>query len=148
MINIVKVQEHHLPAILRLERQCFTLPWSENSFRFEMESPDAHFAAAEEAGELLGFCIMHRMCDEGEIFNVAVSPEKRRLGVGNALIKDALCAAKRMGVKRLFLEVRKSNEIARRLYEKNGFSVCGVRKNYYDAPKEDAILMDAELPLR
>lgn len=148
MIDIVKVQERHLPAILELENRCFSVPWSENGFRFEMESPDAHFAAAEENGELLGFCILHRMCDEGEIFNVAVSPEKRRLGIGDALISDAMYSAGRMGIKRLFLEVRRSNEAARNLYTKHGFAVCGVRKNYYDAPKEDAILMDAELPPR
>lgn len=145
MIEIFKAQEHHLPAILALENLCFSVPWSEKSFVSEINSRDAHFSVAELNGTLVGFCILHRLCDEGEIFNVAVLPEKRRQGIGAALIEDAFFAAKRMKIKRIFLEVRKSNESAQILYRNNGFSICGTRKDYYDDPKEDAVLMDAEV---
>ena len=145
MTKITCARPEHMPGILALEKECFSLPWSEKSFLFELESHDAHFTVAEEGEKLCGFCILHRLCDDGEIFNVAVSPEKRRHGVGGALIDDALRAAKAMEIKRIYLEVRKSNDPAQKLYRKYGFSICGIRKNYYDDPKEDAVLMDAEV---
>ncbi|MGM9521317.1 MAG: ribosomal protein S18-alanine N-acetyltransferase [Oscillospiraceae bacterium] len=133
-----------IPAIMDIERASFSIPWSEHSVMFEFESADAAVLVADD-GELEGFAILHRFCDDGELFNIAVREGCRGRGIGRKLLKAVLDSAREMGIRRIYLEVRKSNAAARRLYEKLGFAVCGERRNYYDAPKEDAILMDAEV---
>jgi len=145
MRELLRAQERHIPAVLALETECFSRPWSEQSFLFEQKSPDAHFTVCEEDGALAGFCILHRLCDEGELFNLAVAPAFRRRGVASQLLADALSASPALGIRRVYLEVRQSNAAARALYEKHGFCICGVRRRYYDDPKEDALLMEAEL---
>ena len=81
------------------------------------------------------------IADEGDIGNVAVAPDSRRRGIGAALLKALFAESERRGAAVLQLEVRESNLAARRLYEKNGFEIVGKRKNYYEKPAEDAILM-------
>ena len=81
------------------------------------------------------------MLDEGDIGNVAVAPDSRRRGIGAALLKALFAESERRGAAVLQLEVREGNFAARRLYEKNGFEIVGKRKNYYEKPAEDAILM-------
>lgn len=142
MIRIRKVQPEDIASVAELEKQCFSRPWSYQSFIFELESRDAWFSVAEDGDRIVGFAILHRFIDEGEIFNIAVDEEYRRMGVGAMLLKNVIEGAVRYGVIKIFLEVRKSNEPARSLYAKHGFEVCGLRKNYYDDPKEDAILME------
>ena len=96
---------------------------------------------AEEGGELLGYVWARFVLDEGDIGNVAVAPDSRRRGIGAALLKALFAESERRGAAVLQLEVRESNLAARRLYEKNGFEIVGKRKNYYEKPAEDAILM-------
>lgn len=102
---------------------------------------DTVFLVAEEENRILGYIGMYLSVDEGEITNVAVDPGARRLGVGQALLLQMKREARQRAVGRLVLEVRVSNASAIALYEKNGFSVAGVRKGFYERPKEDAYIM-------
>ena len=96
--------------------------------------------ALGEDGALLGYAVLSTVLDEGNLDNIAVAPDCRRRGVADALL-SALTAFGRARLACLMLEVRASNTSAIALYEKHGFQAVGRRKNYYDAPKEDAVLM-------
>ena len=147
MMKIRQARPEDMDAIVSLEQATFSRPWSRQSLQYELDSPDSWFAAAvDENGSLWGFAIMHAVGDEGEIFNIAVAGEKRRQGIGSALMGSVMEKAALMGVEHIYLEVRRSNEGAQALYRKYGFCVGGIRKNYYDDPREDAVLMDAEVP--
>ena len=103
---------------------------------------DRHiFIAAADGDEVLGYVGMMHVVDEGYISNVAVAPEHRRHGIADALILELLRRCTALGLSFVTLEVRAGNAPAIALYEKHGFSPVGRRKNYYDFPKEDAILM-------
>ena len=130
-----------IPAVAALERREFAAGADEGVLSRLLDSDGGVILAAAEGEVLLG-CVWARfVLDEGEIGNIAVAPEHRRRGVGEALL-TALCAeAERRKATALLLEVRESNLAARRLYEKTGFETVGKRKNYYEKPVENAILM-------
>lgn len=130
-----------VPAVAELEAQIFSQPWSAQGFLDALALPDTVFLVAEEKHRILGYIGMYLSIDEGEITNVAVAPDARRQGVGQELLLQIKREAKQRAVGRLVLEVRTSNEGAIALYEKNGFSVAGVRKGFYERPKEDAYIM-------
>lgn len=134
--------EEYLPTVAALERICFPAdPWSEDLYRAALDNPAvAVLLARGEDGALLGYAVLSTVLDEGNLDNIAVAPEHRRRGVADALL-SALTAFGREHLACLMLEVRASNTPAAALYEKHGFTAVGRRKNYYDAPKEDAILM-------
>lgn len=127
--------------VAELERSIFSQPWSEQGFRDAVNMEQNIFLLAEEAGELCGYIGMYRSLDEGEITNVAVAPEKRNAGIGWALMQATIEKAKRQGIAQIVLEVRVSNASAIHLYEKCGFVNYGIRKGFYDFPKEDAYIM-------
>lgn len=139
--RIVNAQKRHLDALVQLEQQCFSIPWTRAQLAAEL--PDAHheFLVAEAGEELLGYVGMMVVLDEGYISNVAVAPARRRQGIASALIEALLRRAEELALSFVTLEVRQSNVPAISLYEGFGFRPVGRRKNYYDAPKEDAILM-------
>lgn len=130
-----------VPAVAELEAQIFSQPWSAQGFLDALALPDTVFLVAEEEHRILGYIGMYLSIDEGEITNVAVAPDARRRGVGQELLLQIKREAKQRAVGRLVLEVRTSNEGAIALYEKNGFSVAGIRKGFYERPKEDAYIM-------
>ena len=99
------------------------------------------FAAVDAGGAVLGYVGMMHVLDEGYISNVAVAPAYRRQGVAGTLISALTARAEELGLAFVTLEVRAGNEPAKALYAKHGFVPVGRRKNYYDLPKEDAILM-------
>ena len=103
--------------------------------------PNTVFLVAEENNKILGYIGMYLSIDEGEITNVAVSPEMRCHGIGGMLLAEAKKEAESRSVGRIVLEVRCSNDSAIRLYERNGFVNYGVRKGFYELPKEDAYIM-------
>lgn len=140
MINIIPAEKQHLHGVLEIEKLSFSEPWSENSIAAEFGA-ESFFAVALEERSILGFVILRAIGDEGEILKIAVSPEKRGYGTGEALLRAALCDSKDRNIKRVYLEVRAGNEPALRLYEKLGFSAVGRRKNYYSDPVEDAVMM-------
>ncbi len=144
-IRITDAREELLPQIQQIEQQSFSVPWTETMLRLQLE-PDSHiFLTAEAAGDVIGYIGMMYVLDEGYISNVAVHPLWRRRGVADALLDALTERARQKILSFLTLEVRESNAPAIALYEKHGFRSVGRRKNYYEKPTEDAILMTRTL---
>ncbi len=129
-----------IPAVAALERACFSQPWSERVLEGEMKNPNSIFFVAEET-ELVGYIGMQHILDEGYLANVAVDSAYRRSGVGAALLQRLLAFAQQEKLAFITLEVRQSNQPAIRFYQKYGFEVVGRRRNFYESPTEDALLM-------
>ena len=127
-----------LTAVGELEMQIFSDAWSLRSIQDAVESPcTTLYAALSETDELMGYLFFMQVLDEAEVANIAVSPDFRRNGVASCLLDTALENVEAD----IFLEVRASNAPAIALYEKYGFRQYGVRRNYYESPREDALLM-------
>ena len=142
--QLVPMDRSHLPAVAALERLCFTTPWNEAMLEEELYNDTASFIVAQrDDGEVLGYAGLHVILDEGYIDNVAVRPEYRRQGVADRLL-DVFCRFGQARLAFLTLEVRPSNTAAVALYEKHGFTEAGRRKNYYENPTEDALLLTKE----
>ena len=139
--EIKKLSEESSAAVAEIEKLCFSHPWSEATVSSEIKSGFSDFFGAFCEGELAGYIGGRTICGETEIFNVAVAPEFRRKGMADALIKKFIEAVREKETQVIFLEVRTSNLGAISLYEKNGFVFCGIRKDYYTDPKENALLM-------
>ena len=140
-LTITDAKEELLPQIQRIEQQSFSVPWTEQMLRVQL-APDSHvFLTAETADGVVGYVGMMYVLDEGYISNVAVEPGCRRRGVGEALIRELLERCRMRQLSFVTLEVREHNEPAIALYSKLGFVPVGLRKNYYEAPKENALLM-------
>ena len=133
------MQERHLAALAEIEKVCFHAPWSADMLREELGK--GLFLVAERDGVAVGYVGCQTVLDEGYITNVAVSPDCRRQGVGRALIGTLVSHAGAQGLAFVTLEARTSNMPAIALYENAGFQKVGVRKNFYTAPVEDALLM-------
>jgi len=143
-MKIVKMSAAHVPQIAQLEELCFSDPWSERSIASELENPLSLWLVAEADGHVLGYVGSQTVLDESDMMNVAVGPEFRRQGIARALIEALIAALAERGSRCLRLEVRVSNESARALYEGMGFQKLGQRKNYYQNPKEDALILGKE----
>ena len=130
-----------LDELCRLEALCFSDPWSRDSLAGELTNPLAVYTGLGRGSALLGYVGTRRVLDEWEIVNVAVDPAFRREHLGSRLLEAVLGEARDRAVRRIFLEVRESNAPARGLYEKYGFRPIARRKNYYDHPVENAIVM-------
>lgn len=140
-MKIEKMTVSQLDMIANLESECFVHPWSKESLESELNNDNSLFLVATEGDKVLGYIGMNFVLDEGYIYNVAVSKEHRKMGVGSALIGELVTFAKKNNFCFLTLEVRESNETAKSLYSKFGFIKVGERKNYYSEPSENAILM-------
>ena len=140
--RIIDTTQTQLEQIEKIEQQCFSCPWTLDQLRSQL-SDDRHvfLAAVDAGGTVLGYVGMMFVLDEGYISNVAVAPAYRRQGVADALIAALMRRAEELALAFVTLEVRAGNESAKSLYAKHGFVPVGRRKNYYDLPKEDAILM-------
>ena len=138
-MTVVPMQERHLAALAEIEKVCFHAPWSADMLREELGK--GLFLVAERDGVAVGYVGCQTVLDEGYITNVAVSPDCRRQGVGRALIGTLVSHAGAQGLAFVTLEARTSNMPASALYENAGFQKVGVRKNFYTAPVEDALLM-------
>ena len=143
--EIVDTQSEHIAQIEELEKLCFSVPWTRQQLISQLPDNMHVFLAAVSGEEVLGYVGMMFVLDEGYISNVAVSPSLRRQGIADALIDELLSRAKMLELSFVTLEVRDSNQSARALYEKHGFTEVGLRKNYYNFPTEDAILMTSFL---
>ena len=138
-MTVVPMQERHLAALAEIEKVCFHAPWSADMLREELGK--GLFLVAERDGVAVGYVGCQTVLDEGYITNVAVSPDCRRQGVGRALIGTLVSHAGAQWLAFVTLEARTSNMPAIALYENAGFQKVGVRKNFYTAPVEDALLM-------
>lgn len=141
MIQIREMQWDDLDQVMEIESACFTVPWTETGFFTFLIRDDTVFLVAEDDEKIFGYCGIVMAMDEGDITNVAVDASMRNQGIGKMLLTKLFEETENRGVKKIFLEVRESNASAIHLYEKMGFVVTGRRKNYYEAPREDAILM-------
>lgn len=143
------MQPEDVAAAAALEAVCFSEPWSEQAFLDALKQPEALMLVAEkEQQSPVGYCGMYLSMDEAEITNVAVQPECRKQGIGDAILGAAFAEAQKRGVQKIYLEVRESNTPAQKLYEKHGFESCGIRKNFYRKPTEHAIVMCCDLTRR
>lgn len=142
-INIVPMTADHLDELEKLERICFSRPWSKKMLGEELENDCAAFLVAEEpeTHQVLGYAGVLVMADEGYITNVAVFPDYRRQGIAAQIIKVFCDFAAGNHLSFLTLEVRPTNTAAIELYRSFGFEEVGRRKNYYDLPKEDALIL-------
>jgi ribosomal-protein-alanine N-acetyltransferase len=137
----------HLDDLAQLESMAFSRPWSYDALAEELQNPLAVFFVAEdvETERSLGYIGMHHILDEGLIANIVVHPGYRRMGIGTRLVNEVIEYAKKHDIKRLTLEVRASNAPAIALYENMGFKKEGVRRGFYDSPKEDGLIYSLEL---
>jgi ribosomal-protein-alanine N-acetyltransferase len=145
-ITIGPATREDVPAIVAIERAAFSDPWSARSFGDALDHSSIFFSCARRDGVgVVGYVVAWFVADEGEIANIAVAPSVWGMGVGRALLDAALDAAERRGINAVYLEVRDSNERARRLYESRGFEEVGRRRGYYRRPVEDAIVLRRSL---
>ncbi len=142
-VRIVPMNEDHLDELAALEKICFSRPWSRRMLAEELENACAAFIVAEDpqSGRVLGYAGLLVMADEGYITNVAVYPEYRHRGIAKQIIEVFMNFARGNHLAFLTLEVRPTNTAAIALYQSFGFEEVGRRKNYYDFPKEDALIL-------
>ena len=141
---IRRAVEEDISRILEIERDAISPPWSHGALLSELFSNDSYFTLLVDDDTVFGFAILRRISDEGELFQIAVDAARRRCGIADALMADSLGWARSSGITSIYLEVRKSNEAAIKLYKKHGFKQAGMRKDYYTAPAEDALVFVAE----
>jgi len=154
-ISVVPVDKTDVPAIVEIEQAAFSDPWSARSFQDALAHPAVFFACARNDsndsndsnggnggdGDVLGYVVAWFVADEGEIANLAVAPAGWGRGIGRTLLDAALSEARARKANAVYLEVRDSNERARRLYGSREFEEIGRRRNYYQLPDEDAIVL-------
>jgi len=138
-LEIVKITANDCRELAELDKKCFSVPWSEQSFSEETKNQLATYLLAKENGKILGYCGFWRVSGEAQVTNIAVLPECRRNGIGKRLAEEMLkiCADD----EQIVLEVRKSNSAAISLYKRLGFIEAGIRKRFYHDPEEDGITM-------
>ena len=144
-VRIVPMTADHLDEVAELERVCFTTPWSRNMLAEELDNYlSAFLVDLDDNDKVAGYAGLQAVLDEGYITNVAVRPDCRRQGIAGKLLQVFLDFAKGNHLAFLSLEVRASNYDAIALYGSRGFRSVGRRKNYYEHPREDAIIMTKE----
>ena len=144
-VRIVPMTADHLDEVAELERICFSTPWSRNMLAEELDNAcSAFLVAVDDSGRVVGYAGLQVVLDEGYITNIAVRPEYRRQGIAGKLLQVFLDFGQANGLAFLTLEVRASNYDAIALYGSRGFRSVGRRRNYYEHPKEDAIIMTRE----
>lgn len=135
--------EADIPTVKRIADVCFTDPWGESTFRSMLSS--TVFCVATYDGEMIGYAVAAVTGDEAELYDIAVLPAYRGTGMASELYDTVASKVKEGGAVSFYLEVREGNLRAQAFYAKKGFVKSGMRRNYYDDPKENAILMSLDL---
>jgi len=141
---IRRMREGDLDAVREIERLSFSNPWSDNTFRGEIQNTAVSFpmvVVRRPGEEVVGYIIYWRIRGDVQVNNIAVHPDCRGLGLGEAMMRFAIARSREAGATFISLEVRQSNTQALTLYRKLGFEIMGTRKNYYTKPDEDAYVM-------
>lgn len=140
-IIIEKMGLNDIPQVAELERQIFSMPWSEQSFAASLRSEDFLYLTVKIDGILAGYCGFFQSFDEADVMNVAVREKFRGQGIAYRMLRELMELGRARGILRYTLEVRAGNEAALHLYEKLGFKSVGIRKRFYEKPREDAVIM-------
>lgn len=135
------MQDKDVLSVSKLEKQSFSMPWSEQALEKEIFNKDSLFCVCEIDKKIIGYAGMYYVYPEGDITNIAIDKKYQGKGYAKELLNYMFELANSRGIKEFTLEVRVSNMNAIKLYEKLGFENVGVRKNFYDNPKEDAYIM-------
>lgn len=144
-VPVIELMRHeHLESVLAIERACFSTPWSLDAYLGELRHPATEYRIARVENRIVGYAGLWLIIDEAHITTMAVHPDFRGRKIGEWLLHKQMERAHETGMVRGILEVRAGNIPAQRLYEKYGFKVISVRKNYYSDDKEDAFIMWAE----
>lgn len=141
MLQIDDMRLEDLEQVSTMEAACFSMPWSKKSFEENLNRSDAVYVVARDGDKVLGYCGAYVILNEADINQVAVEPLHRKKGVGGKMLAALLEKLRKAGADAVTLEVRKSNEAAIALYESMGFVTEGIRKNFYEKPVEDALIM-------
>lgn len=144
-ISYFEMNEGDIPGAVELERENFSQPWSEAGMAHYMESGSTIFVCAKHEDKLVGYGAVLRVLDEADLVSLVVDEPYRNMGIAAEILDILYDLARKKGVSKLHLEVRKSNESAIWLYEKEGFRKVGERRGFYERPKEDALLYTKEL---
>ena len=141
-ISIREMKKEDIDQVLEIEKSSFTTPWSKDAFTVEItKNMLAKYIVAEVDEKIVGYGGIWLIIDEGHITNIAVIREYRGFGVGEKIIEGLIDLCSDRNIRAMTLEVRKSNEVAKKLYSKHGFKEYGIRPKYYADDNEDAIIM-------
>jgi ribosomal-protein-alanine N-acetyltransferase len=141
---IRRMKEDDLPAVRAIEGLSFSNPWSDNTFRGEIQNTPVSsplVVVRRPGAEVVGYIVYWQIRDDVQVNNIAVHPVCRGLGLGEAMMRFAIAKVRAAGAEFMTLEVRQSNVAAMALYKKLGFEILGTRKNYYAKPDEDAYVL-------
>lgn len=140
-IVIVRYDPDDLDQMMAIEVRAFTAPWLRQTYEDLVTLDSIHIWVAKRGDEVVGYMLYQFWGDEVELHNITTKPEREREGIGTMLMEHMLTQAGQIGIRRIYLLVRPSNEAARALYGKYGFTVVGVRHKYYRDNSENALLM-------
>ena len=145
MLTLIPMDFTHVPQIAAIEEATFSLPWDADSIRAELDNPLALWLVWVEDEQVLGYVGSQTVFEDADILNVAVQPAARRRGIAEALMTALESRLSERGAERITLEVRASNAPAIALYQKLGYAQVGLRKNYYEKPREDALILQKQI---
>lgn len=141
MLTVTEMSLEDIDEVLEVEAQCFKTPWSKNAFEMELKNMTARYVVAKEDGVVIGYGGIWLIIDEGHITNIAVRENHRGKNVGSRILSALIDICKSRDISSMTLEVRVSNEPAKKLYAKYGFKEAGIRPRYYTDNNEDAMIM-------
>ncbi|WP_238483739.1 ribosomal protein S18-alanine N-acetyltransferase [Anaerosporobacter faecicola] len=141
MFTIRNMQQDDLEQVVAIEQSIFSDPWSVKAFSDSLNQELCIYLVVEREKEIVGYCGLYVVSDEGQITNVAVKQEYRNAHIATEMLTALINKAKGRGACDFTLEVRQSNTAAIHVYEKLGFQSVGLRKKFYDKPIEDAVIM-------
>lgn len=138
---IHKLRPEDVEPVSEIEAASFSMPWSPKDFAELVDAPGTLYLVAEADGKVAGCCGVTNISGDGDINNVVVEQNFRGKGIAQAMLRELICQGEQMGICNFTLEVRVSNASAIHVYEKLGFLSAGVRPDFYEKPKEDALIM-------
>ncbi len=145
-VQVRTMRAEDVDAVVEIETEAFSSPWRRETFAELIGRSTLEMLVMEHSEEgIVGYAVLWCILDQGELANLAIVPRMRSKGLGNRLMARVIEVARERGVETLFLEVRESNAHALELYRRFGFSQVGLRRGYYDHPREDARILKAEL---